>query len=111
LKTLEAGLSRLDSYVLGKSKSGKELLIEGKFAFELNDTFGFPLDLTKLIANDLGFTIDEKGYGIEMQKQKERSRSSSKIDTEDWVVLDDRTGNEFTGYDFPETETKVLKYR
>ncbi len=86
-------------------------VIEGKFAFELYDTFGFPFDLTKLIANDQGFTVDEKGFEKEMQQQKDRSRAAAVIDTEDWIVLNENGGKGFIGYDNLESKTKVLKYR
>ena len=59
--------------------------INGKFAFELYDTYGFPLDLTKLIASEKGWTVDEVAFEAEMQQQKDRSRAATKIDTEDWI--------------------------
>ncbi len=71
----------------------------------------FPLDLTKLMAKENDLTVDEKGFETEMQKQKDRSRAATAIDTEDWIVLNDVAANEFVGYDSLETETRVIKYR
>jgi len=88
-----------------------EQIIDGKFAFELNDTFGFPLDLTQLIASERGWAVDNVGFDLEMQQQKDRSRAATKVDTEDWIVLNDSAKNEFIGYDSLESETEVIKYR
>ena len=107
LRTLEAGLKKVDSLINGNSKK----VIEGKDAFELNDTFGFPLDLTELIAAERGFKVDKTGFDEELQKQKDRSRAATKVDTEDWIVLNDSANNEFIGYDSLESETEVIKYR
>ncbi|MBS1608065.1 MAG: alanine--tRNA ligase [Bacteroidetes bacterium] len=107
LKTLEAGLKRVDSLVI----SNKKGIIEGKDAFELHDTFGFPLDLTELIASEKAYKVDKKGFDEELQKQKDRSRAATKIDTEDWVVLNDSAKNEFIGYNSLKSETEVIKYR
>jgi len=87
----------------------------GKLAFELYDTYGFPLDLTKLILsqNSIGFEffIDEKEFNAEMKKQKDRSRAATTLDTEDWVVLVDNPLVEFVGYEMLEMNTKISKYR
>ncbi|MBS1577255.1 MAG: alanine--tRNA ligase [Bacteroidetes bacterium] len=107
LRTLEAGLKRVDSLVI----SNKNGIIEGKDAFELHDTFGFPLDLTELIASEKAYKVDKKGFDEELQKQKDRSRAATKIDTEDWVVLNDSAKNEFIGYNSLKSETEVIKYR
>ncbi|HEY1019731.1 MAG TPA: alanine--tRNA ligase [Sediminibacterium sp.] len=106
LKTLDKGLKRIDD-IIAQSKQQ----IEGKAAFELFDTFGFPIDLTRLIAAENQLTIDEKGFEAEMQQQKNRSRAAGTIDTEDWVVLSDTSMNEFVGYDSLEIKSKVIKYR
>ena len=106
LKTLDKGLKRIDD-IIAQSKQQ----IEGKAAFELFDTFGFPIDLTRLIAAENQLTIDEKGFEAEMQQQKNRSRAAGTIDTEDWVVLSDTAMNEFVGYDSLEIKSKVIKYR
>jgi alanyl-tRNA synthetase len=106
LKTLDKGLKRIDD-IIGQSKQQ----IEGKAAFELFDTFGFPIDLTRLIAAENQLTIDEQGFEAEMQQQKNRSRAAGTIDTEDWVVVSDTTLNEFVGYDSLEIKSKLIKYR
>jgi alanyl-tRNA synthetase len=107
LRTLDKGLKRIDDIL--QSSSQKE--ISGKDAFELYDTYGFPIDLTRLIAVENSFSVDEPGFEAEMGQQKNRSRAATAIDTEDWIVLDDTAKNEFVGYDNLETETKVIKYR
>lgn len=94
-----------------KKHSGEPLVINGKLVFELYDTYGFPFDLTKLVANERGLNVDEVGFEKEMQQQKERSRAATIIDTEDWVVIDSLPLNEFVGYDSFELKTKLAKYR
>lgn len=117
LRTLDKGLLRLDMYwslegLAKVTKGNKDAYsLPGKIAFELYDTYGFPLDLTKLIARERDFTVDEAGFEKEMQQQKQRSRAATAIDTEDWIVLDDFALNEFVGYDSLEVKTKVVKYR
>lgn len=105
LKTLENGLKRLDTIIKDTDK-----VIEGKAAFELLDTYGFPIDLTNLIALEKGFSVDEKGFEEELQKQKERSRAASEQDVDDWIILNDGK-SVFVGYDRLEEKAKVLKYR
>jgi alanyl-tRNA synthetase len=80
-------------------------------AFELSDTFGFPIDLTSLMAKEIGWTVDMEGFDKALQLQKQRSRAATAIDTEDWVVLDDYARNGFIGYDELESRTKVVNYR
>src|SRR5204863_1917433 len=87
LRTLDKGLKKIDE-IISTSKSG---IINGKNAFELFDTFGFPIDLTRLIATENNLSIDEGGFEGEMKKQKERSRAATAIDTEDWVEIN-KTG-------------------
>ena len=107
LKTLEQGLVLLDN-VVSKSK-GKE--VEGRRAFELYDTYGFPIDLTALILEEKGYTLDEKGFHEAMQEQKNRSRSASEVAKEDWEVISADSDQEFVGYDVLEANVKVVKYR
>jgi alanyl-tRNA synthetase len=107
LRTLDAGLKRLDFLI----ESGRGNKIAGKDAFELYDTYGFPLDLTRLIAMEHNLSVDEPGFDESMQKQKDRSRAATVIDTEDWVVLNEAAQNTFVGYDQLETETKITRYR
>ncbi|MDE3252180.1 MAG: alanine--tRNA ligase [Bacteroidota bacterium] len=106
LKTLDKGLKRIDDII-----AHSEQKIEGKAAFELFDTFGFPIDLTRLIAAENKLEVDESGFEAEMQQQKNRSRAAGTVDTEDWIVLLTDGMNEFVGYDSIEIRTKVVKYR
>ncbi len=109
LRTLEKGLRKMDEVIaVARKENG---VIKGAAAFELYDTFGFPVDLTSLIATENQVSIDEEGFKKELQLQKDRSRTATAVDTEDWVVLDDRSLTEFVGYDLLETVTKVVKYR
>ena len=88
----------------------KEDLIDGALAFELYDTYGFPIDLTALILSESGKKVDMKGFEVEMNKQKDRARAASVVETEDWVVLFD-SGTDFIGYDSLCAEVKVSQYR
>jgi len=110
LKTLEKGLSKIDDLSWALKESGKKI-IDGRAAFELYDTYGFPLDLTKLIASEHFLSIDEKGFQEEMLQQKNRSRAASIVNTEDWIVVNENVPSKFVGYDTYETKSKVLKYR
>ena len=92
-------------------KERKNKIVAGKFAFELFDTYGFPVDLTGLMAKEEGWTLDMEGFNKALQEQKQRSRAATAVETEDWVVLDDYARNEFIGYDELESRTKVVKYR
>ena len=107
LKTLDQGLGLLDE-VLTKSKGKK---IDGKKAFELYDTYGFPFDLTSLILEEKGYSIDEAGFEAAMKKQKARSKAASEVAREDWQVLKKDGRTEFVGYDALETDVGILKYR
>ena len=107
LRTLDQGLILLDSII--KNSESKE--ISGKKAFELYDTFGFPIDLTSLILREKGLSLNESDFHVEMKKQKERSRSASKSSTEDWIVLINDIEEEFIGYDSLEAKVKLTRYR
>jgi alanyl-tRNA synthetase len=107
LRTLDQGLVLLEN-VISASKSNT---IAGSKAFELYDTFGFPIDLTALILRERGLELDENGFEKELQKQKERSRAATKVETGDWVVLNDDADEEFVGYDTLETQIKITRYR
>jgi alanyl-tRNA synthetase len=142
LRTLEAGLKRLDVLIKERQElyrtpladnsleslikkrnldesTAKSLrdgyktppIFSGEHAFELLDTYGFPLDLTKLILSEHGLVVDELNFNLRMQQQKIRSRAATAIDTEDWVVLVNNSLTEFVGYDMLEINTKVVKYR
>jgi alanyl-tRNA synthetase len=107
LRTLELGLTRLED--ITAHLTGTE--ISGAQAFELYDTFGFPYDLTSLIATEQGLTIDENGFKENLQAQKERSKSAGKITADNWVELFAIPKVEFVGYDQVTTESRITKYR
>ena len=107
LKTLDQGLLLLDNIVA----ENKDKKIDGRKAFELYDTFGFPIDLTALILSERGYDLDEKGFETAMKEQKDRSRSASEVSKEDWIVLAEDPQQEFVGYDNLETSVKIVKYR
>ncbi|WP_010518522.1 alanine--tRNA ligase [Croceivirga radicis] len=107
LATLEQGLVLLDSVM----KSAKDKKVDGDKAFELYDTFGFPIDLTALILEEKGFALDTEGFEQALQAQKARSRAASEISKGDWTVLEQDTEQEFIGYDTLEAQVKVVKYR
>ncbi len=110
LRTLDNGLKMMESIKSELNSKGLGI-IPGKTAFELYDTYGFPLDLTSLIARENGFSVDEKGFSEEMEKQKTRSRAASEQETGDWVFVHEDTGVEFIGYDFTETYSHIIKHR
>lgn len=107
LKTLDQGLVLLDTII----SNSKDKIVDGAKAFELYDTFGFPIDLTALILSEKGYTLDEAGFNSSMQQQKNRSKSASEISKEDWEVLEIDTEQEFVGYDLLEADVKIVKYR
>ena len=107
LRALDQGLVLLDGII----SSAKTKEISGDKAFELYDTFGFPIDLTALILSEKGYTLDEKGFEAELQKQKNRSRAAGEMSTDDWSVLIDDTVEEFVGYDLLEANVKLTRYR
>ncbi|RZV60414.1 MAG: alanine--tRNA ligase, partial [Flavobacteriaceae bacterium] len=107
LKTLEQGLVLLENVI----SASKEKTVSGKKAFELYDTFGFPIDLTALILSERGMQLDEEEFNIELQKQKDRSRAASEISTDDWTVLHEDDMQEFIGYDSLEAHVKIMRYR
>ena len=107
LKTLDQGLVLLDQIL--ENSATKE--ISGKKAFELYDTFGFPIDLTALILNERGFKLNETEFEEELQKQKERSRSAAQTKAEDWQILREDDEEEFIGYDSLEARVNITKFR
>jgi len=107
LSTLEKGLDRLQAVF----EKGGNTTVDGQVAFELYDTYGFPIDLTNLIAEEKGWTVDMNGFQQELEKQKERSRSATKTSFGDWTVLVEGPNSEFLGYDQLECTTRVSKYR
>jgi alanyl-tRNA synthetase len=107
LRTLDKGLKKIDELVNVSKVSG---VINGDAAFELLDTFGFPIDLTTLIAAENNLKVDEAGFDKALQQQKTRSRAATAMDTEDWQIVNEGDVK-FVGYDSLETKTKVLRYR
>ncbi len=109
LRTLENGLKRLEALEEKFRENGNS--IDGKTAFELYDTFGFPLDLTALIAREKGLKVDEAGFAAEMEQQKSRSRNAATSEQGDWTVLIPDAETEFIGYDADRVEARIVKYR
>lgn len=109
-RTLEQGIKRIEAVIKQTLKDEKDI-IDGNIVFELYDTFGFPVDLTSLIARENDLSIDEKGFEKELTKQKERSRAATAVETDDWVELLPDTEEEFVGYDHLSTHVKIVKYR
>ena len=107
LRTLEQGLILLEEII----SSSNNKLIPGKKAFELYDTYGFPVDLTNLILEERGFNLDIESFNSELEKQKVRSRKAAEISFDDWMVLIDDPDQEFVGYDSLEANVKIVKYR
>ncbi len=105
LRTLTAGIQRFENYI----ETNKN--IDGNFAFELFDTFGFPIDLTELLAREKGLSVDMDGFQKALTAQKERSRAATAIDTGDWVLVNEDQESEFVGYDQLTSQTEILKYR
>ncbi|QBQ40275.1 alanine--tRNA ligase [Sphingobacterium psychroaquaticum] len=105
LRTLTTGIQRFENY------AAEHTSVDGEFAFELFDTYGFPIDLTELLSREKGLQVDMEGFNIALQQQKERSRAATAIDTGDWVVVQDDDESTFVGYDYLEATTQILKYR
>lgn len=114
LRTLGRGLKRIEDAFANVNDPQiffDKKVLSGIVAFELYDTFGFPVDLTSLIARERGFTVDETGFTSEMSKQKSRSKVDAAKETGDWVLVDKDAKTEFIGYDNLESEVKIIKYR
>ncbi|HTN21882.1 MAG TPA: alanine--tRNA ligase [Pelobium sp.] len=119
LRTLEKGINHFENYYndigleSGLTSSGDfiEVIFPGKKAFELYDTFGFPIDLTQLMAREKGGFVNMNDFETELQKQKARSRAATAIDTEDWKIVNEGDETEFVGYDDLEIHAQILKYR
>ncbi len=109
-RTLEQGIKRIE-VLMTNIKSGGKSVIPGEDVFELYDTYGFPLDLTSLIARENGLEIDEVAFDVELNKQKDRSRAATSLETDDWVILKDDTVEEFVGYDHVNISVYLVKYR
>jgi len=105
LRTLATGVQRFERY------AADQQIIAGDFAFELYDTYGFPIDLTELMAREKGLKVDMDGFQKALAVQKDRSRAATAIDTSDWVMVNEGEEVEFVGYDTTQAKSKILKYR
>ena len=109
LRTLETGMKLIEK-VIADTKAAGKTVVDGKEAFTLYDTFGFPLDLTELILRENNMTVNEEEFNVEMQKQKQRARNAAAVEATDWVELRDGV-TEFVGYDLTECDVNILRYR
>lgn len=107
LKTLDQGLVLLERII--NTTTGT--VVSGEKAFELYDTYGFPVDLTALILQEKGMELDTDGFQQHLEKQKSRSRAASEVTTADWTVLREDDEQEFIGYDTLKTDVKIVRYR
>src|SRR5690606_4964988 len=104
-RTLTTGIQRFENY------ASQHTVIDGNFAFELFDTYGFPIDLTELLAREQDLAVDMEGFQKALNVQKERSRAATSIDTGDWVLVGEDEEVEFVGYDTLSAKTQITKYR
>jgi len=117
LRTLDKGIKIFNEYIesggtqKSESSSHAQKSISGAFAFKLNDTYGFPIDLTSLMAREIGWTVDEKGFETELQKQKDRSRAAGQMDTGDWIPVHENRKIIFSGYTELNTKTEINRWR
>ena len=108
LRTLAGGIKRFEDYV---AKNAGNKVVDGAFAFELFDTYGFPIDLTQLMASEKGWTVDMDGFSKGLAEQKERSRGAAKVESDDWQELLPGVEEEFIGYDTLEADVRIARYR
>ncbi len=108
LRTLAGGIRRFEEYV---AKNAGNKVVDGAFAFELFDTYGFPIDLTQLMASEKGWSVDMEGFAKGLAEQKERSRGAAKVESDDWVELMPGVEEEFVGYDTLEADIRIARYR
>ena len=111
LRTLAGGIKRFNDYLTQTIKQSGNKTIDGAFAFELFDTYGFPIDLTQLMASEKGWTVDMAGFERGLQEQKERSRGAAKVESDDWQELLPGVEEEFVGYDMLEADVRIARYR
>ena len=109
-RTLSSGIKRMNE-IINSQKSENNNLIPGKLSFELYDTYGFPLDLTKLIAAENKFSVDEEGFNKALKQQKTRSKADAERELGDWIVLKEDDVQEFIGYDHVSTVVRIMQYR
>ena len=110
LHTIENGIRLLDT-IIEKTKSENKNVIDGKSAFVLYDTYGFPIDLTELIARENNLSIDEEGFAEELNLQKVRSRNAAAVEADDWTIINEIKEEEFLGYDENEVDIEIARYR
>ena len=108
LKTLAGGIKRFEDYV--NTHTGTNT-IDGDFAFELFDTYGFPVDLTQLMASEKGWSVDMEGFQRGLAEQKNRSRAAATVENDDWIELIPSVNQEFIGYDELSAEVRITRYR
>ena len=117
LRTLDKGIKIFNEYIENgdsqklESSAHAEKRISGAFAFKLNDTYGFPIDLTSLMARELGWTVDETDFEVELQKQKDRSRAAGQLDTGDWIPVHENGKIIFSGYTELNSDTEITRWR
>ncbi|MBM3161376.1 MAG: alanine--tRNA ligase, partial [Bacteroidetes bacterium] len=109
-RTLEQGIKRMDD-LIQFSKGKNQSIISGEAVFELYDTYGFPVDLTSLIARENGMNVDEEGFQRELQIQKDRSRAATAVEADDWIQINTDVTTQFIGYDCDSSEVQIIKYR
>ncbi len=109
-RTLEHGIKRMDALMIN-TKADKNTVLNGAAVFELYDTFGFPVDLTSLIARENNLTIDETAFEVELEKQKNRSRAATAIEAGDWITLKSDVQEDFIGYDHLVSRVEIVRYR
>jgi alanyl-tRNA synthetase len=108
IRTLSTGIHRFNNYI---GDHGDKGFVDGHFAFELYDTYGFPVDLTQLMAREKGLDVDMQQFEAELNQQKVRSRKDAEMDTGDWVAINPGTETKFTGYDETTANIRLLRYR
>ncbi len=108
LRTLSLGIQKFNQYLASNPTSH---MIEGQFAFELFDTYGFPIDLTRLMAREENWDVDMEGFTRGLEAQKSRSRQDAVVETGDWIEISGETESEFIGYDFLKADIKIIRYR
>jgi len=110
LRTLDTGIKLLNQ-VIKRTLDNDYKVVDGKTAFDLYDTYGFPLDLTELILKEHGLVVNRKEFNEELEKQKKRSRQAGQVETGDWIKLKEDDKEEFIGYDYLNTEVQITQYR
>jgi len=108
LRTLATGIVKFNQYI---SAHPDQKVINGEFAFEMYDTFGFPIDLTQLMSRELGWDVDMENFSKKLEEQKNRSRRDATVSTDDWHELQASDNTEFLAYDTSEADIKITRYR